>query len=158
MFMLKFPVDTRYAPHCNSADEPSQHIGVGYALRAAPLCLAWNRHLYSPGATRKTRLKVLRIASQFLKPHVAATDSRLALLSCNRRRAASRRKLSTNFAGVVFISARNTRAKLRGLMPTREAMTSTERSLRRCSSTHAPRSRNGWRSLACRLSAALNCD
>ena len=42
-------------------------------------CVDWNRHLYSPGATRKTRLNVLRIASQFRKPQVAATDSRLAL-------------------------------------------------------------------------------
>ena len=137
-------------------DKGPQPMG-NYAL-AAPVCLAWKRHLYSLGATRKTRLKVLRMASQFRKPQVDATDSRRALLSCNRRRAASKRKLSTNFAGVVFISARNTRAKLRGLIPVRDASTSTDRSSRRCSSTHAPRSRNGWRSPVCRFSAALNCD
>jgi hypothetical protein len=78
---------------------------VGYALRVDPLRLAWKRHLYSPGATRKTRLKVLRMASQFRKPHVVATDSRLALLSCKRRRAAFARKLSTNFAEIDHHSA-----------------------------------------------------
>src|SRR6516225_4371996 len=87
MFMLKFPVDTRYAPHCNSADEPSQHIGVGYALRAAPLCLAWKRHRYSPGATRKTRLKVLRIASQFSEAagRCNGFEARIALLQTSPR-------------------------------------------------------------------------
>src|SRR6266513_850133 len=78
---------------------------------------------------------MLRIELTFPKPHSPAIVSRLFRLSSSRRRAASTRRRSTNFAGVVFISLVKTRAKLRGLIPTRCASTGTLSGLFKLSST-----------------------
>lgn len=55
---------------------------MAYALRATALCPVRKRHRIRQARPAKTRLRVLRIASQFRNPPITATNSRLGWLSC----------------------------------------------------------------------------
>lgn len=77
------------------------------------------------GEVRKTRWKARRIRSVSSKPQNRATSLTDRPPLSSAARAASTRSRSTTFAGVTPVSARNARAKWRGLMQARAASAST---------------------------------
>src|SRR3990167_2949799 len=81
------------------------------------------------GGWPNPRMKAIRIRSGSSKPVSRAICWRETPVVSTLWRAASRRNFSTNRAGVVPVSAWNTRAKLRGLIAAFSASASTETSV-----------------------------